>query len=187
MQDGLNTVTPQSVTRKPLGLKFHWEWPKMDEGGLQAIAEWIDDTRSLGRQVSFVAIDMLQMIRPAPFPGEGAYAYDYRSLTGLKELGNQKQAALLVVHHSNKAGASDPQGSVSGTMCMTGAVDASIVIQRGQYRSSFHVRVTNIPGKEMAVRFSEQKRRWTVLGDTAGVWGSENPKKLLEVLEKAPQ
>lgn len=185
LQARIQKIIPQSVERWPEGLRLHIAWPRVDEGGVEAIAEWIDDTRLRGRVVAFIAIDVLAMMRPATGRGEGAYDYDYRTLTGLKKLAQEKEVAIIIAHHLRKATAGDAQDNISGTLGIAGAADASIVIEATEFRKSFDVRGRDVESRQFAVRFNQNTCRWTILGDAREVWAGETRKKIVEILRKA--
>jgi predicted ATP-dependent serine protease len=68
LEDGPRRL--QSRTAKLLTFCSEWpenltlatKWRRIDRGGLDDMREWVESTRSAGRKVAFIAIDVLQMV-----------------------------------------------------------------------------------------------------------------------------
>jgi len=76
-----------------------------------------------------VVIDTLQRVRGANLDSN-AYANDYRDISVLKQLADERGIAIIIIHHLRKLGGGDPFMRVSGTTGLTGAVDSTFVLER---------------------------------------------------------
>jgi DNA-binding transcriptional ArsR family regulator len=77
--------------------------------------------------------------------------------------------AIVLVHHLRKAGSDDAFDTVSGTLGLTGAADATLVLRRETTGNIvLHGRARDLVELEKAMEFNRTTCRWTVRGD-AGV------------------
>lgn len=164
---------------KPTNALTIWtEMRMLDAGGLDDLRDWIaqaDNPR-------LIVLDVLNKVRAAPMKGEAPYAYDYRSVEGLKELADEFNVAIVVVHHTRKAEASDKLEKVSGTNGLPGAADTTIILDRDGEGVTLSGRGRDIEEFETALEFDKDTCRWRVLGDAREVRRSDERKAILEAL-----
>jgi len=122
-------------------------------------------------------------VRSSQGKSEAPYAYDYRSVTPLKELADEFGIAIIVVHHTRKAEAGDKLEKVSGTNGLTGAADTTIILDRDGEGVTLSGRGRDIAEFETAMEFDKDTCRWRVLGDAKEVRVSDERKAILEALE----
>ena len=116
------------------------------------------------RQEPLVILDTLGKIKPDKKPSAGAYEHDYRVSAALKEVADDFDGAVVVVHHNRKAGSEDFLEDVSGTQGIAGAADTIIVIRRPRTAAEGELHITSRDAAEgsYAVRF--EKGKWTLAG-----------------------
>lgn len=116
-------------------------------------------------QEPLVILDTLGKIKPAKAPGEGAYEHDYAVSAGLKEVADDAEGSVIVVHHNRKAGSEDFLEDVSGTQGIAGAADTIIVIRRRRTEVDGELHITSRDAAEgsYAVKFNDGK--WTLDGN----------------------
>lgn len=152
-----------NVSRVQRGdLAFQTVTARLDKGGLAAITDWIDSSPNPG----LVIIDVLQAFRPLS-DGSGkrnAYAEDYETLQALARLANDRQIAIICVHHNSKGRSSDALEMLSGSTGMTGAVDWVAVIKRGRDEDKATMFITgrDVENAEVLIDFGD-----------GGVWTAE--------------
>jgi hypothetical protein len=130
--------TPRRLQRRTAKLDVGWParmsvlttMPRLAAGGLQVIKNWIASVAD----PRLVMIDTLELVRDRK-ANENGYAADYSAVLELRELANRHHLAIVLVHHLRKAEAEDPFDTVSGTLGLTGAPDAILVLtgQAGLY------------------------------------------------------
>jgi RecA-family ATPase len=108
----------------PARLTFWTECPSLDNGGLEAIRNWIRRAEN----PRLVVIDVFARVRPAKRNNDPQYDADYRAVSGLHELASDTGVAIVVVSHVRKMEAEDPLDTVSGTLGFTGAADSVLVL-----------------------------------------------------------
>lgn len=117
-------------------------------------------------QEPLVILDVFGKIKPDKTPSSGAYEHDYRVSAALKEVADDFDGAVVVVHHNRKAGSEDFLEDVSGTQGIAGAADTIIVVRRPRTAAEGELHITSRDAAEgsYAVRFDGGK--WTLTGAT---------------------
>jgi hypothetical protein len=118
IQSRMTKLLPTFTMEWPEGLVFVTEWRRVDQGGLDEIREWAAETRAAGRKISFIAIDVLKMIRPPSKSGQPQYEADYEAIKGLHHL-----AIELGVPVASRLGGRRRYYSAADVRCRTGDSD----------------------------------------------------------------
>src|SRR3954453_4066021 len=163
LQRRLNQLIPTG--NRPKRLYYDLTCPRLDDGGLEAIREWIGSVPN----ARLVVVDVLNKVRPAQKPNEGIYDYDVRSLAGLQSLAAEFGIAIVVVHHTRKAEAEDPFDCLSGSTGLTGTADATLILARDSQGTTLYGRGRDLDEIESAMSFDKTTGHWSVLGDAASV------------------
>src|SRR5262249_52376627 len=111
---------------------------------------------------------------------------DYEALGTLKALADAHSVAVCVIHHTRKSDAEDPLDTVSGTLGLTGAADAVLVLKRQRYNPEGALCVTgrDLDEQQITVRFDSQYALWSIVTkDNGGLHPEE--RKALEILKEA--
>jgi hypothetical protein len=168
LEDNLRRL--QSRMTKLLGISQQWperlsfqtEMPRLAEGGIDSIRDWIEGAE----RPRLAVIDTLAMIRPPKGKDQTQYDADYQAVKQLRELANQRCIAIVLVHHLRKQSSDDPFDLVSGTLGLTGSVDTVLVLRRdGKGNNVLHGRGRDLSEIEKAMIFSKTACTWTIQGD----------------------
>jgi hypothetical protein len=165
--------------------KFHYatEWPRADQGGVEKIELWCNEHTD----ARLVVIDILAKFR-APSRGKiSAYEQDYAALSKLQELATRQAITVLVVHHTRKGEAEDPVEEISGTLGLAGAADAFLVLKRTAAAATLIGRGRDTEEIDLAIQFSPETCRWTILGEAAEVRRSDERGRVLAALADAAE
>ena len=163
----------------PEALHFATEWERLDARGLQAFEAWVDrhpDARLL-------IIDTLATVRPTIPARDSQYQADYAALRGLHGLANAAGIGIVVVHHVRKADADDPFDTVSGSTGLTGAADATLVLNKTSEGTVLYGRGRDLAEFECAMSFDPGSCRWSDLGRPCDVFGSETRQAIRDALK----
>ncbi len=147
----------------PADLHMATEWPRLDEGGADALEDWLEAHPG----ARLVVIDTLAKARPRS-KGQNVYADDYAALERLLPLASKHRVAIVVVHHLRKMGAADPLDEISGSTGLSGGVDGMLVLKRdrGRADASLFVDGRDIEEqKEFALRWESALTSWVIAGD----------------------
>lgn len=148
----------------PETLTLHTAWPRVDDGGLYHIAEWLDAHKGTAR---LVMVDVLAKFRKPQKGGGNNYADDYEAVGGLKELVDHYACSALMLHHTRKLKADDPFDEISGTYGISGPADTLWMLdnENGQDARLF-VRGRDIAEGTVPLKYTRDSGRW-VCGATA--------------------
>jgi len=148
----------------PSRLHFLCETPRLAEGGLANIKEWIAGAE----HPRLVIIDTLAMVRMPNPKDQSTYDADYAAVKELRKLANEAGIAIVLVHHLRKADADDAFDTVSGTLGLTGAPDTILVLKRDTPGNIIlHGRGRDLVEIEKAVTFNRDACTWTITGDAS--------------------
>jgi hypothetical protein len=169
----------------PEGLEIATAWPKLDEGGVEALGAWLVEHP----EARLVAVDTLAKIRPRT-RGQNVYQEDYAALEELLPLAAEHEVAIVVVHHTRKMAAADPLDEISGSTGLMGGVDGVLVLKRdrGKADAVLHVDGRDIEEPaEYALKWDAKTAGWTIVGDAEEYRMSEERKEIFGVLTEADE
>ncbi|PXY31683.1 AAA family ATPase [Prauserella muralis] len=151
--------------------------PTMSMGGAEVITEWLEDNP----HARLVIIDTFAKMRGADPHGMTQYAADYAAASRFKDLADRYSVPFLLIHHVRKQAADDFQSLVSGTNGLTGAVDATLVLERarGQADGVLHVTGRDVEEADYAMSFDAHAGAWTKLDGPAGDYLMQDTRALV--------
>ena len=168
----------------PAAFQYATEWPRANEGGVEAIRDWIVSANN----PRLVVVDVLMMFRATGNRSDNAYECDYNAIKGLQALAGEYNIAIVIVHHTRKSGSDvDPFEKVSGTLGLSGAADAALILDRDGNGATLYGRGRDVEEIEVAVSFNKLTCRWNILGAAADVRRSDERSTILEVLSEADE
>jgi hypothetical protein len=165
----------------PKRLNFNCEMPRLAEGGLDYIREWLEKAE----RPRLVVIDTLAMVRMPNRKDQTAYDADYACVKDLRALAHKYNVAIVLVHHLRKAEGDDVFDTISGTLGLTGCPDTIMVIRRDTGGTTLHARGRDLPDIEKAVTFNPETCVWTVLGNAGTIRQSDQRSQIVEALAEA--
>jgi hypothetical protein len=167
----------------PDALEFRTDLPRLDDGGVLEIQDWLEahpDAR-------LIILDTLARVKPRASKNAQLYDADSDALKPLHRMALERGVAVLIVHHTRKAGADDVFDTISSSTGLTGIVDAMMVLRRPRNDSTATLSVTgrDLEEQEVAMRFDPVTALWQVLGD-AKQYETVTPerKAVLDILTK---
>ena len=112
--------------------------------------------------VKLVIIDTLQRVRKS---GQEQYNYanDYETVCALKKIADRFLMTVLLVHHTRKAGSSDPFHMISGTTGLLGCADGALALRKSsrmENTATLEVTGREIMDTQLHLRFDRQKKLW---------------------------
>jgi hypothetical protein len=168
IQGRLNALFPDERNRPDLSrLEWVTDAPQLDAGFIDGLERW----RLSVAEPSFVAIDVLQRIKPAGSVARNSYENDYSAWAPLQLWATENRIAVLGLHHTRKGGADDPLESLSGSNGLSACADTTLVLDRDQNGTTLYVRGRDVEERETALIFTGGL--WSVLGEAADVRRSD--------------
>jgi len=164
----------------PARLALATTWPRLHEGGLDKLDAWL----AAHSEARFVAIDTLAKIRPPQQKDGNRYQEDYAVVASLKEVADRHHVAIVFAHHDRKAEGVDWLDRVSGTLGLTGAADAVLLVKRarGEHDAQLMVTGRDLEERELALYWDVKTGLWTILGDAEELRRSEARREILDLL-----
>lgn len=146
----------------PEGLDFTYQINRKEK-----LAAGLDRYLSDHKDTKVVIIDVLQKIRTGKKPAQSEYEHDYEELTGIKNIADKHQAAILVVTHVRKTkDNSDWVNNICGGVGVTGVADTIMGLfkQEKAENRSFMVTSRDLPEMNMAIKFEQEHCQWKYVG-----------------------
>lgn len=168
----------------PRRLWFHTDWPRVDKGGVNQIAQWLEDHR----QARLVIIDTLARFRP--IVKEGGYAADYNALAALQKMVGEYGVSAIVVHHLRKLAVDKDGGdwidAVSGTLGLAGAADGLMGLFRVRGSQDAVLKVTgrDQDDSELGLRFDPVSASWSLEGKASDLLLSPERAAIVQLLRR---
>jgi hypothetical protein len=181
LQRRITKLLPSFSGSWPSSFKIATEWPRADQGGLDDIEQWLRAATT----PRLVTIDTLAQFRKLSNGRGQVYADDYAAIAGLQKLAQKYDIAIIIVHHDRKAEADDVFDTISGSLGLSAAADTLLIMKRQSGAVTLHVRGRDVEETELALQFSKETCRWTILGSATDVHRSAERKRVLDVLRDA--
>ena len=173
-----------SMTRVPTSIRFALGWPRLDEGGLTYLEEYLQTHPD----VRLVVIDTWARVSPkAQHRQHSQYEDDYAALSPLKHLADTYHVSILAMHHLRKMRGDDVLDEITGSIGLTGAVDGALILkrERGQHEARLFVTGRDIEHEQqLALRFDAQTAMWTLVGNAEEVRRTKERQDILDLLSE---
>jgi hypothetical protein len=181
LQRRMTKLLPTFSGKWPEKLTITTEWRRLHEGGLDDIRAWCEHARAQGGKPIMAVIDVLAKVRK-PTGNKPVYESDYEALAGLHRLSYELGITIVVIHHTRKMAADDLMETVNGSYGLTGAVDTVLVMANKGGGEVLDIRGRDVESAELAIQFSKDSCRWTILGAAAEVHQSDQRKAIIAAL-----
>jgi hypothetical protein len=183
LQERIAALLGDESSSWPEDLVFATEWPRLGEGGEEALDAFL----TAHPHTRLVVVDVFQMLRPSTSARENAYAADYNSMRMLKQISDRHRIALVAVHHTRKLAADDPLSLVSGTNGLAGAVDSVLILQREPNGgdATLYLRGRDVEETQFTLAYARESGAWAIAGGARSEPLSQTREAIVDALEKA--
>jgi predicted transcriptional regulator len=165
----------------PARLNFACEMPRLAEGGIKFIKDWIESVK----RPRLVIVDTLAMVRMPNRKDTSTYDADYSAVKELRDLALKYGIAIVLVHHLRKAEADDRFDTISGTLGLTGAPDSIMILARDSRGTTLHAKGRDLIEIEKAVKFDPGTCTWLILGEAGAIRKSAEREAIVKAMEEA--
>jgi len=173
-----------SMSSVPNTIAFELRWPRLDQGGLTYLEEYLQTHPD----VRLVVIDTWARVSPkAQHRQRSQYEDEYAALTPLKYLADTYRVSILAIHHLRKMRGEDVLDEITGSIGLTGAVDGALILkrERGQHEASLFVTGRDIEHEQqLALRFDAQTALWALVGNAEEVRRTKERQDILDLLSE---
>lgn len=173
----------------PEDLLFTTAAPRYDQGGLQALTEWLDQHPDC----RLVVLDTLGRFRPSGKGHGDSYNEETFLLGCLQRLALDRGIALMVIHHTRKANpeaqGGDPLDAVLGSTGLTGVADSIWILKRPRTESVGQLFMTSrdVGEQEQTIEFDPVSCTWHLQMEAEHQCRSVERQKILENLQAAQE
>jgi hypothetical protein len=166
----------------PPRLWFYTDWPRLDRGGLEVLADWLREYPG----ARLVIVDTLAKVKPRRPRNADPYEHDHAVMSSITQLAGRHRIAILCTHHTRKAETDDFLDSVSGTLGLSGGTDATLVLKRarGQADATLSITGRDVDEQELALSFDAERCTWTYMGDADDYRLSTARCEIVEVMQR---
>lgn len=164
----------------PNRLHIGHQLPKLNEGGLQVIENWLE----ANPEAKLVVIDIWKRVRQSRQKNASIYDEDYEHLSVLQSLAMRFEVAILVVHHTKKAAEADVFDEVSGSGGIMAALDTCLILHRSRSEADGELWITGRDVEESKLALKLEDGRWSLLGRAGEVARSRERRLILEAMEE---
>jgi predicted transcriptional regulator len=175
-----------SMSGVPNGIEFELNWPRLNQGGLKHIEEYVQTHPNL----RLIIIDTWAKVSPrTKGSSRSQYEEDYQALTPLKNVVDACHISVLLIHHLRKMRADDLLDEITGSIGVTGAVDGVLVLkrERGQSEATLFVTGRDVEQeRQVALTFDSITATWSLVGDSAHIVRTKERQEILELLTHTP-
>jgi AAA domain len=161
-------------------LVFATDWPRVGDGAIEYLAEFLDDYRD----TRLVVIDTLKRIRPYSSGRRNIYDVDYEAVAPFVDLVADRNVALKLIHHLNQEpNPHDPYDSFQGSSGLTGAVEGIMILRRtrGDTDAELLVEGKDVERQDLAIKWAADACTWTVEGDAEHFRMSKERREIIDV------
>lgn len=169
----------------PKRLNFITALPKLEPSALlEQLKEWRQDNP----EAKAIIIDTLAKIQPPSKRNGNAYNEEYTFLGAYQRMALDAGIAVIMIHHTRKAGDDDVFTTISGSTGITGAADVLMVVEAsgiGADTRKLHITGRDIDERSLVMSFKDSI--WTQIADGeegAEVLLSTERRKVLEILRE---
>ena len=114
-----------------------------------------------------IVIDTFQKIREQA--GQMSYAGDYADVSAIKQIADELNISILLVHHTRKLGDSDVINEINGTNGLAGSADTLMILKkekRSERSAILSCTGRDIEDREMELSLDRETCVWQVINDT---------------------
>lgn len=167
IQDRLLTITDEVTSN----VYFVTSCCSLSDGLEEQIRNFVNEHSD----TVLIVIDTLQMVRRNT--KDISYASDYKEIEKIKNIADELQIAILLVHHMRKQDDKDPLNKLSGTNGIAGGADTIFTLdrsKRSQNNATLICTGRDIEYREFELNFNKDDCVWNLIVDS-----SENPDMLM--------
>ena len=163
-------------------LAVYFQWEKLNKGGLEAIAHWIEKTKN----PRLVIVDTLAKVwsKSSKTGGGGLYSEEYAIYSPLADLAHKHNISIVLVTHTTKGRTADVFDAILGGMGTQGPCDNLIVLANDpDGRKRLSIRGKDIEERHLAFETPGGPSHWTFLGKAEELQKSAERQEIIDVLK----
>lgn len=168
--------------------EFFYElaWPRIGEGGDKYLSAWLSEHP----ECKLVVIDTFSKVRSAQ-RSRDVYGDDYKAVCDWKTIADEREIAIVLVHHTTRAKREDIIDNLNGTTGLGGAADTIMMLHKTRHEGKALLEITgrDVEEEKLPLVLDCDTMRWDMdvtCHDQAGhilpIWDSPQKQKALELI-----
>jgi hypothetical protein len=164
-------------------LTFVWDCLPMAAGGIDQLALLLES-----KKPNLVVIDtFLAFVKGKGKEGGDVLRDQYAEIDTIKRLADKYETAILLIHHTKKAGKFESGAGVdlvAGSRGVTAACDAVWIFQKDPEGEVFSLEITgrDVEEQKLALQFRKEPLGWRIIGDMQNVLVANEERDALTIL-----
>ena len=184
MQRRLHAMLGFGDRSAPRGLYLRYDWPKLDEGGIDMLDQWMKQHP----KTRIIAIDTYKKVKPRGDPkarNVTLYDADYEALLPLQTWANRAGVSVVVIAHTRKSSAESAIDEISGSTGLTGVADNIVVMRKNGELTELHrVGRDYVDDDVWGLRGDAQTLLWTIEGPWQSASRTADRQAIIDALQK---
>ena len=161
LQGRINRILSGGITEcAPSNLyypKDNFEFPKLNENGLEEIEGIIDNSPN----IKLIVVDTLgRGIADKGRKDRSMYHADYELSSAIQKLAISRKICILLLHHTRKEKSENVFDEISGTTGLTAGLDTMLVLKKSDNKHCLHVTGRDVVENEYNMEFDESNCVW---------------------------
>lgn len=142
--------------------------------------------------IKLIIVDVYQLIALPKKGGANSYEQEYESLKALKKIVDTYNIGIMLITHNRKMkDGSDVFNEVSGSVAMTGSMDATWIIKkdRSSKEATLYITGRDLEQRELKIKFNTDNYQWEYIGTAEDIelqrrMRAYNESPILETIKK---
>ena len=142
--------------------------------------------------IKLIIVDVYQLIALPKKGGANSYEQEYESLKALKKIVDTYNIGIMLITHNRKMkDGSDVFNEVSGSVAMTGSMDATWIIKkdRSSKEATLYITGRDLEQRELKIKFNTDNYQWEYMGTVDDIelqrrMQAYNESPILETIKK---
>jgi hypothetical protein len=137
----------------------------LDRGGIEELRKELESSS----EIKLLIIDPYEKVRPQQTSSRStAYQTDYKDIGLLKELADELEITILLVHHLKKGDTGNVVTDINGSMGLTGAVNTILALYKKEDTEKFTLKVTgkDVEEQEFTLEFDAETGLYSIAQET---------------------
>lgn len=184
-QERIRNIDPTPDLNLLSNLVPKFKWDKLNNGGITAIEQWINEKRREKKRPRLIVIDVLAKVWDMKTGTHGGrqYVEDYNIYGQLSDLAHKNNISVIAITHTIKGKAVDPFDEILGGMGMQGSADNLMLLSRTKDgKIQLSVRGKRMAEKHLLFDVSNEGANWYCLGDANEVQKTDQRQSIYRYL-----
>jgi len=126
--------------------------------------QYLKETLEAKPWVKLLIVDPLQKVRAAPDKANDAYQKDYKDMSAIKKLAEEREISILLIHHLRKEKNSTESdlSSLNGSMGLSGSADSILLLKKEDQNTFLKITGKDVEDRTLSLVFDQETGRFSI-------------------------